>query len=176
MRLASNALPGRGAPVHIGDAACAAQSKTEHAMNAPRIAKLMLLTAVTCALNLGQASAAGPSEASAALSGASLLTASLVGAGSAQAIAKGGDFVVKAIDGSGRATVVVLRSASDAGEFSVRLAGQAAGAASLAVGTSVKVVADATGHALMVAGKLVAYVPNEVGRALLHQSRVKHAH
>lgn len=142
-------------------------------MNASRINKLMLLAAVTGALNLGQAGAADPSEASAALSGASLLSASLVGAGSAQAIARGGDFVVKGIDASGRSTLVVLRGASDAGEFSVRLVGQAGGAASLAVGTSVKVVADATGHALMVAGEVLAYIPNEAGRALLHQSRVK---
>lgn len=136
-------------------------------------AGLIAAAALACLLGVGPAGAQGPSEASAAMSGASMLSASIVGAGSAQVIANGGQFVVKGIETVGQSTIVVLRGASEATQFSVKLAGQAAGGASLAVGTSVTVIAEAAGHSLVVAGKVIAFIPNEVGRSLLHQSRVK---
>lgn len=177
MRLASPCLPTAERLAHIGLAACAVQARLETEMSTSnrrsRKSGLIVAAALACVLGFGPARAQGPSDASAAMSGASVLSASIVGAGSAQAIAKGGQFVVKGIETVGQSTIVVLRGASDATQFSVKLAGQAVGSASLAVGTSVKVIAEAAGHSLVVAGKVFAFIPNEVGRSLLHQSRVK---
>ncbi|MBL8338489.1 MAG: hypothetical protein JNM97_17125 [Rhodoferax sp.] len=86
--------------------------------------------------------------------------------------AAGAGLVVRAIESTARGTVYVLERVSDGARVSVQVAGAAAGAASVAVGTSVTVGVIAAGTVLSVAGQVIAFVPNAVGQALLYNRRV----
>ncbi|PIL42370.1 hypothetical protein CR105_24615 [Massilia eurypsychrophila] len=122
----------------------------------------------------GHAGAAGQ-QGSTDLSNASELAAegsALVVYGSLSAVAASGAVVVASVEAAGDASVVVLAGASDATQAALRLSGQVARGASLAVGASVGVVATSTGYLLVGAGKVIAFIPNELGKALLHHSRV----
>jgi hypothetical protein len=121
----------------------------------------------------GPTFAQDPSRASANASAAASAAVGVVVAGTASALAAGSILTVKAVEKMGDSVVVVLKGASDAGTFSVKVAGNASGAASVAVGTAVSVVAESTGHALVASGKIIAFIPNEVGKSLIHHSRVK---
>jgi hypothetical protein len=79
--------------------------------------------------------------------------------------------VVAGLEAAGDSVNVMLKDASQAGEASIRVSGEVAAAASLAVGSVVVVTAEAAGHALSAAGKLIAFVPNELGRSLLYHAR-----
>jgi hypothetical protein len=91
--------------------------------------------------------------------------------GSASILAGSGMLVVAGLEAAGESVHLVLKGASEAGEVSIRVSGELAAAASLAVGSVVVVTAEATGYALSAAGKLIAFVPNEVGRSLLYHGR-----
>jgi hypothetical protein len=68
--------------------------------------------------------------------------------------------------------VYLLERASDGARVSIELSGQAAQAASLAVGTAVVVGVFSAGVVLSAAGEVLAFIPNAVGRSLLHNERV----
>lgn len=87
-------------------------------------------------------------------------------------LAVGGQFAVAGIEASGTGTVWVLERTSDGARASLAVAGEAAGAASVGVGTALTATAIASGWVLSTAGQVVAFIPNEVGRALLHHERV----
>ncbi|MEA3157228.1 MAG: hypothetical protein QOK44_4817 [Betaproteobacteria bacterium] len=107
------------------------------------------------------------SQASVAVSGGS----ATVVAGSLEIIAGSGELLVTGIETAGQATVVMLRSLSEAPGQTVKLSVDLARATSIAVGTVVQVVAASTGYGLLTAGQIIAFVPNEIGRALLYHKR-----
>ena len=134
--------------------------------------KQILLMLMLCLS--GHAGAAGQ-QGSTDLSNASELAAegsALIVYGSLSAVAASGTAVVASVEAAGDASVVVLVGAADASQAALRLSGQVARGAALAVGASVSVVATSTGYLLVAAGKVIAFVPNELGKALLHHSRV----
>ena len=84
----------------------------------------------------------------------------------------GAVLVVKAVEVSARGTFCVLERVSDGAQASVEIAGRAAGAFSVAVGTVVVVSVIGTGVILSVAGEAIAMIPNALGTALLHNERL----
>lgn len=107
---------------------------------------------------------------SAAASRESLAASGMIVAGSAGVVRAGAQLVVASVRPAANASVVVLRDAATGLEVSVRVAGNAAGAASVAAGQSVRIVAEAAGYSLISAGKLVAFIPNAAAHALVHQT------
>lgn len=79
---------------------------------------------------------------------------------------------VASVQVAANATEWVLVRASDGARVVLRWSGQAAGFASVAVGTAVTVTALSAGHVLSVAGEAVAFIPNELGKALLYNERI----
>ena len=129
----------------------------------------LLLVFAACAAQ------AEPQSNNSELSNASQIVgqgSALVLFGSMSALVASGNVVVKGIEASGDATIVVLAGASNAAEASIKLSGRVAEGLSVAVGTTVSVVAMSTGYVLVASGKVIAFIPNEIGKALLHQSRV----
>lgn len=106
---------------------------------------------------------------SAAASRASLAASGMIVAGSAGVVRAGALLVVASVRPVANASVIVLRDSATGVDVSVRVAGNAARAASVAVGQSIRVVAEAAGCSLIAAGRLVAFIPNDVARALVHQ-------
>ena len=84
----------------------------------------------------------------------------------------GAQLSVVAVEASAEGTVWVLQRASDGARASVRVTGQAAGAASVAAGTVVTVTTLGSGQLLTAAGQALAFIPNALGAALLHNERV----
>lgn len=120
------------------------------------------------------------SEASVALS--VFPVASVVGTASAGAAAvsavpvalalSGAILVVKVVEVSARGTVYLLERASDGARVSVEVAGRAASAVGVGVGTVVTVSVIGTGVLLSAAGEVLAFLPNALGQALLHNERL----
>ncbi len=115
------------------------------------------------------------SQASAQSSAAVSSAIAAVAGGTAEALSAGGELSVTAVEHGSEATVLVLRQVGSGLEVSVKLAGQAAGGMSVAVGTTVQVLTEAAGYVLTSAGKAIAFVPNEVGNTLLHHTRLTEA-
>ncbi|WP_374509144.1 hypothetical protein [Niveibacterium sp.] len=115
------------------------------------------------------------SQASAQSSAAVSSAIAAVVGGTAEALSAGGELSVVAVEHGSEATVLVLRQIGSGLEVSVKLAGQAAGGLSVAVGTRVQVLTEAAGYVLTSAGKAIAFVPNEVGNTLLHHTRLTEA-
>ena len=69
------------------------------------------------------------------------------------------------------ATVWVVQRASDGARMVIRWGSQAAGVASVALGTAVTVTAISAGHILSAAGQSIAFVPNALGASLLYNER-----
>ncbi len=115
------------------------------------------------------------SQASAQSSAAVSSAIAAVVGGTAEALSAGGELSVVAVEHGSEATVLVLRQIGSGLEVSVKLAGQAAGGLSVAVGTTVQVFTEAAGYVLTSAGKAIAFVPNEVGNTLLHHTRLTEA-
>jgi len=124
------------------------------------------------------------SEASVALSAlpvASVVAGSAVAAsGAASAVATvpvalsagGAVLVVKTVELSAQGTVWVLERLSDGARASVRLSTQAAGAASVGMGTLVTVSLTGAGVMLSASGQVLAFIPNALGEALLASEQV----
>jgi hypothetical protein len=134
---------------------------------------IAILTAAACLSFVGSnAAVAQDSTAeSTAASQASLAAAGMIIDGSVGIIRAGVQLTVAAVNPLAEASVIVLRDVATGSEVSIRVAGDMAHAASIAVGDTVSVIAEATGASLIVAGRLVAFVPNEVGHALVYQAR-----
>lgn len=88
------------------------------------------------------------------------------------ALSGGVALTVASVQVAANATEWVLVRASDGTRVVLRWSGQAAGLASVAVGTAVTVTALSAGHVLSVAGEAVAFIPNELGKALLYNERI----
>lgn len=69
------------------------------------------------------------------------------------------------------ATVWVVQRASDGARMVIRWGSQAAGVASVALGTAVTVTAISAGYILSAAGQAIAFVPNTLGASLLYNER-----
>lgn len=97
--------------------------------------------------------------------------------GSASLAAASGVMVVESVEKTAQGIILVLRGvangASEAGRFSIKVAGNASGAASIAAGQSVQVVAESVGYAVIASGEIIAFIPNEIGQSLMHHSRVE---
>ncbi len=143
------------------------------------------LAAIGLSLTLLSSPAAhAQSEASVALSAlpvASVVAGSAVAAsGAASAVttvpvalsAGGAVLVVKTVELSAQGTVWVLERLSDGARASVRLSTQAAGAASVGVGTLVTVSLAGAGVMLSASGQVLAFIPNALGEALLASEQV----
>ncbi|MBB4013743.1 hypothetical protein [Niveibacterium umoris] len=128
------------------------------------LASLLITPLTHAARDASQASG----QSSAAVSSA---VAAVVG-GTAEALSAGGELSVVAVEHGSEATVLVLRNISSGVEVSVKVAGQAAGGMSVAVGTTVQVIGEAAGYVLTSAGKAIAFVPNEIGKSLLQHTRL----
>ena len=131
-----------------------------------------LCAGLASALLLAAPLQARAADASAAASALSALPVAVVVAAPVALLSGGAQLSVVAVEASAESTVWVLQRASDGARASVRLAGQAAGGASLAAGTVVTVTALGTGLLLSAAGQALAFVPNAVGAALMHNERV----
>lgn len=68
-------------------------------------------------------------------------------------------------------TVWVVQRASDGARMVIRWGSQAAGVASVALGTAVTVTAISAGYILSAAGQAIAFVPNALGASLLYNER-----
>ena len=138
-----------------------------------------ILTALLLAAGMAAAqaqTAASELSAVSALPLASVVVASAgasaVAQASTQVLVAGASLVVRAVESTARGTIYVLERVSDGIRVSVEVGAQAAGAASLAVGTAVTVSAITAGLILSVAGEAIAFIPNAVGRALLYNQRL----
>lgn len=69
------------------------------------------------------------------------------------------------------AAVWVVQRASDGARMVIRWGSQAAGVASVALGTAVTVTAVSAGYILSAAGQAIAFVPNALGASLLYNER-----
>jgi hypothetical protein len=83
-----------------------------------------------------------------------------------------GSMVVTGVEASAQGTVWVVENVADGVKGSICFAGQAIGAAALAVGTVIVVTTVATGMVLSAAGHVIAFVPNEIGRTLSYNQRI----
>jgi hypothetical protein len=134
----------------------------------------------TLALAALSSPARAQSEASVALSlfpMASVVGTASVGAAALSAVPvaltlSGAVLVVKVVEVSARGTVYLLERASDGARVSVEIAGRAASAVAVGVGTVVTVSVLGTGVLLSAAGEVLAFLPNALGRALLHNERL----
>lgn len=125
------------------------------------------------ALALGAATPAwAQTRGSEAASALSALPVAVSATAPAALLSAGAAFTVVALEAAADGTVWVLQRASDGARASVTLSAQAAGTASVAVGTAVTATAFSAGWVLSAAGKAIAVVPNEIGRALLHHEQV----
>lgn len=132
--------------------------------------KALRLSAALLLCTAGTAQA--QSDLSAASSGLSLLPVAVSVGAAGGVLAAGSALVVVSITVVAEGTVWVLERVSDGVRFSVRVTGQAVGAASVAVGTACVVTATVGGQILSAAGRVIAFIPNEIGRALLHNERL----
>jgi hypothetical protein len=87
-------------------------------------------------------------------------------------LSAGAVLTVVSVEATSTGAVWVLERASDGMRASVRLVGEGAAGASVAVGTVVVATALSTGWVLAAAGQLIAFIPNEIGRALLYDERI----
>ena len=105
----------------------------------------------------------------------SLVIGSLV-IGSAGLVSAGGQFLVESVEKTVDGAVFVLSNMSQdlskAGKISVRVSGNASGAASVIAGQSVQLVAESAGTVIMASGEIVAFIPNQIGQSLMHHSNV----
>ena len=136
------------------------------------------LVAAGIALAVAVAPARAQSEASLMLS--ALPVASVVGGAAALSAVpvaltiSGAELVVRAVEVSAQGTVIVLERLSDGARASIELGANAAGTASVVVGSSVGVSVMGAGVVLSMAGEVLCFIPNELGRALLHNERLTH--
>ncbi len=87
-------------------------------------------------------------------------------------LSAGATLAVASVEVAGEGAVWVLQRASDGARASLRVSGQLAQGASVAVGTVVTVSAVSTGWLLSAAGQALCFIPNEIGKALPHNERV----
>lgn len=80
--------------------------------------------------------------------------------------------VVKAVEASAHATVIVLERASDGARVSLRIVGNGLAASGMVAGTAVVVSVIGAGVILSTAGEAIAFIPNALGQALLHNERL----
>ncbi|HWH84389.1 MAG TPA: hypothetical protein VNU71_19335 [Burkholderiaceae bacterium] len=126
---------------------------------------------VAAVLALMLASAQAQSRVS-EVSALSALPVAVSVAGTGLLLSAGTTLVIVGVEASAAGTVCVLERASDGARASVRFAGNAAGALSLAAGTAVVVTAVSAGWVLSAAGQAIAFVPNQIGAALLYNERI----
>jgi hypothetical protein len=129
-----------------------------------------LLAAAAAASLAASAEARGGS--STALSEASLIPVAISIALPVVLVAGVGSVVITGVEASAQGTVWVIENVADGVKGSICFAGQALGAAAVAVGTVIVVTTVATGMVLSAAGHVIAFIPNEIGRTLSYNQRV----
>lgn len=131
---------------------------------------------VTLALTSPAQAAGNASTASANASATLSMGAGSVVVGSVSLLSAGGQFVVESVEKTVDGTVIVLSGAahdlSKASKISVRVSGNASGAASVVAGQSVQVLTESAGAVIMASGQVIAFIPNEIGQSLMHHSSV----
>ena len=127
--------------------AAQAQSDTSLALSALPLASMVMV-----------ASAGGDSETVAA---APLLVSAV-----------GASLVVEGVEASADGVKYVVKSVATGASAVLEVSGNAAGAASVGVGTVIQGSAIGAGVVLSAAGKVLAFIPNAVGKALMHNERL----
>lgn len=142
--------------------------------NRPVRALKMALNGISLLLALGTGSGSAQAAESELQRGSGMSgdASGKVIAGSGLLLVGGSYLVVVSVSAVAEGVVVVLKSASQAGEVSIRLSGKALDGVSTLVGSTVKVVAIASGTVLVVSGQVLAFIPNEIGKALLYHAPV----
>lgn len=141
------------------------------------IATMLLIAATGFSHPVQAQSEASQLSAISALPLASVVIGGSAVAGAALALpvalsTAGGVLIVKTVDSTARATVLVLERASDSARVSVEVIGTGVAAASLMTGTVVAVSVIGAGIVLSAAGEMIAFLPNALGSALLHNERL----
>jgi hypothetical protein len=111
---------------------------------------------------------------SADLSALSFVPVAVSVAAPVMVLSGGAYLTVVAVHASAEGATWILENAADGARASVKFASQAAGGASVAVGTAVTVSAITAGYVLSAAGTVIAFIPNEIGKALLYSQRLTH--
>ena len=75
---------------------------------------------------------------------------------------------VDAVGASAEGSVIVLRGASEAGEFVFEISATALGGIVLGVGQTIDVVTTVAGYGLMAGGGLISFIPNQMGEAMIY--------
>ncbi|WP_338847816.1 hypothetical protein V8J88_03530 [Massilia sp. W12] len=97
--------------------------------------------------------------------------ASMMVVGGASVLAGGAsEFVLEAVEASGKGVLLILKSALDGSRVSVRASAKIVRDASLATGASVQVAAISTGYVLLASGRVLGLIVNESGQSLVHHS------
>lgn len=84
----------------------------------------------------------------------------------------GASLLVESVEASANGVVYVVKNVATGASAVLEVSGNAAGAASVGVGTVVQSSAIGAGVILSAAGKVLAYIPNAVGKALMHNERL----
>jgi len=133
----------------------------------------VLLSALLWAvLHAAPARAHGPSDASEASALSIAVPVAVSVAGPVLLLSGAAALTVVSVQASAIGTVWVLERASDGARCVLRFGAQAAGGASVAVGTLVTATVLSTGWLLSAAGEAIAFIPNEIGASLLYNERI----
>ena len=84
----------------------------------------------------------------------------------------GASLLVEGVEASANGVVYVVKNVATGASAVLEVSGNAAGAASVGVGTVIQSSAIGAGVVLSAAGKVLAFIPNAVGKALMHNERL----
>ncbi len=90
--------------------------------------------------------------------------------GTVSTFAGSGQVIVESVKTVPDSTYIVLKSLPELSEATIKIAGSAVGASSVAVGESLKLMSHAAGTLIVKAGEVLAIIPNELGKNLLLQT------
>lgn len=127
-----------------------------------------LITLSVISLTAQQAEASSVATAS-VVAGVSVASAIAAENGST-IITDASKLVVKSSESIGKATIIVVESASTGARYSLKMPAKIIGHSAHAVGAILTASTSASGTLLTNAGKAVAFIPNELARSMLHNS------
>jgi hypothetical protein len=128
--------------------------------------------ALSASLVLASAAQAHRDQGASEASALSALPVAVSVAAPSMVLSAGVVLTVVSVEAVVSGTVWVLQRASDGARVVIRWGSQAAGVASMAVGTAVTVTVIGAGCILSAAGEAIAFVPNALGASLLHNERI----
>jgi hypothetical protein len=128
--------------------------------------------ALSVALSLASMAQAHNEPAASEASALSALPVAVSVAAPSMVLSAGVVLTVVSVEVVAGVTVWVLQRASDGARVVIRWGSQAAGVASVALGTAVTVTAIGAGYILSAAGQPIALVPNALGASLLYNERI----